>query len=332
MIKFLVNMRLRKTAFFSIIILALAGFWLMAPREPASLDIAFDDALLGDNMTAYLAAREARFDDIIPNLAKQIIWADAPQQKTPLSIIYIHGFSASAAEIRPVPDRLAATFGANLFYTRLRGHGRGSAAMNEATIAAWMHDMGEALAIGRRLGDKTIVIATSTGGTISAVAALDPMLSAHVKGYIFVSPNFGINNAFAGLLTWPLARHWVPLILGDTRQSTPRNALNARYWTTTYPTTAILPMAALVKAVMHADFSTVQTPALFYFSNQDQVVNPVNTIDIAKRWGGTATSITVTMGADDDVFSHVIAGDIVSPGQTEAATIAMQGWIKGLGE
>ena len=315
-----------------ILILLCASVWTLAPREPASLDIAFDEAVLGDDIPAYLATREARFDKITPNVAKQIIWADAPQQKTPLSIIYIHGFSASSAEIRPVPDQLAASLGANLFYTRLRGHGRGAAAMAEADVADWMHDIGEALAIGRRLGDKTIVISTSTGSTISAAAALDPALSAHVKGFIFVSPNFGINNPFAGLLTWPWARHWVPLILGDTRQSPPRNALNARYWTTTYPTTALLPMAALVKAVVNADVSAAQTPALFYFSHEDQVVDPAKTIDIAERWGTTATSITVTMGADDDEFSHVIAGDIVSPGQTKAATTAMLDWIKGLGE
>lgn len=324
-------MRLRKTAIFGGLILAFASIWVLTPRETAPLAITFDETLIGDNMTAYLATREARFNDITPNVGKQIIWARAPQQKTPLSLIYIHGFSASAEEIRPVPDRLATALGANLFYTRLRGHGRGSAAMDEATIADWMDDMGEALTIGRRLGEKTIVISSSTGGTISAVAALDPMLSAHIKGFIFVSPNFGINNPFAGLLTWPLAQHWVPLILGDTRQSTPRNALNARYWTTTYPTTALLPMAALVKAVVNADFGTAQIPALFYFSSDDQVVDPANTIDIASRWGGTATSITVTMGADDDEFSHVIAGDIVSPGQTEAATITMLDWINGLG-
>ena len=323
-------MRLRKTAIFGGLILAFVSIWVLTPRETAPLVIAFDETLIGDNMTAYLATREARFDDITPNVAKQIIWARAPQQKTPLSLIYIHGFSASAEEIRPVPDRLATALGANLFYTHLRGHGRGSAAMDEATIADWMDDMGEALAIGRRLGEKTIVISSSTGGTISAVAALDPMLSAHIKGFIFVSPNFGINNPFAGLLTWPLAQHWVPLILGDTRQSTSRNALNARYWTTTYPTTALLPMATLVKAVVNADFSTAQTPALFYFSTDDQVVDPANTINVASRWGDTATSITVTMGADDDEFSHVIAGDIVSPGQTEAATITMLDWINGL--
>ena len=324
-------MRLRKTAIFGGLILAFASIWVLTPRETAPLAITFDETLIGDNMSAYLATREARFDDITANVGKQIIWARAPQQKTPLSLIYIHGFSASAEEIRPVPDRLATALGANLFYTRLRGHGRGSAAMDEATIADWMDDMGEALDIGRRLGEKTIVISSSTGGTISAVAALDPMLSAHIKGFIFVSPNFGINNPFAGLLTWPLAQHWVPLILGDTRQSTPRNALNARYWTTTYPTTALLPMATLVKAVVNADFSTAQTPALFYFSTDDQVVDPANTINIASRWGDTATSITVTMGADDDEFSHVIAGDIVSPGQTEAATITMLDWINSLG-
>ncbi|WP_438997563.1 hypothetical protein [Candidatus Puniceispirillum sp.] len=91
-------------------------------------------------------------------------------------------------------------------------------------------------------------------------------------------------------------------------------------------------MAALVKAVTDADVSLAQTPALFYFSNDDQVVDPARTIDMANRWGGSATSITVTMGADDDVFSHVIAGDIVSPGQTDAAITAMHNWITRLAE
>ncbi|MDD4273595.1 MAG: hypothetical protein PHG14_07705 [Desulfobacter postgatei] len=38
--------------------------------------------------------------------------------------VYIHGFSATRKETAPLSDLVAKTLNANLFYTRLSGHGR----------------------------------------------------------------------------------------------------------------------------------------------------------------------------------------------------------------
>ena len=57
-----------------------------------------------DEVDAYLTARESAYPDIRPGLAKEVVWANpASRQKTPLAIVYIHGFSASKGEVRPSP-------------------------------------------------------------------------------------------------------------------------------------------------------------------------------------------------------------------------------------
>ena len=151
-----------------------------------------------------------------------------------------------------------------------------------------------------------------------------------VGGIIFISPNFGINKMAANLLTWPFARYWVPLVIGDWQRSEPRNDQHAQYWTTDYPTAALMPMAALVKAVDELDFADVAIPALFYYSPKDQVVIPTKIELFAKRWGGESKNIEVKLLPSDDAFSHVIAGDIISPGQTQNAIEHMLAWIRTL--
>ena len=304
---------------FAVVVAVPLGIWAFASREPAGLRAGFQAADMGADIPAYLAAREARFGDIIPGVEKRILWAGEAGVKTPLSVVYIHGFSATSEEIRPVPDRVAEGLGANLHFTRLAGHGRGSAAMAGPTVADWMDDVAEALEVGRRIGGKVLVIATSTGATLAAAAALDSELSRDIAGIVFVSPNFEVNNPLAFLLTWPGARWWGPFVGGENQSNTPRNERHGQYWTTTYPTVATLPMAAVVDAVTALDFSAVTIPALFYYSLEDLVVKPAATETFASGWGGPKRTMTVSMTPEDDIYSHIIAGDIVSPNQTARA-------------
>ena len=260
--------------------------FVFGPREPVRLSIGHDKIVIGDDIDAYLAMREGQFDDIIDGVEKQVIWAGEANVKTPLSIIYLHGFTASSKEIRPVPDWVAAALGANLYFTRFTGHGRQPSAMAGATVGRWMDDVGEAIKIGKQIGETVIIVATSTGGTLAAAAALDKAAMENIGGIIFVSPNFAINSRAANLLTWPFARQWVPLVIGTEQKGNPRNDLHARYWMMTYPTTALMPMAAIVAAVDRESYDDVDIPALFYYSRQDQVVAPEKTAAFALSWVG----------------------------------------------
>lgn len=308
-------------------VIAVGMLWCFGPREPASIEIDHSRIAIPDDIDTYLWAAEAHFGDIVPGTNKRILWFKTPEKKTPVSIVYIHGFSASSEELRPVPDRVAAALGANMYFTRLTGHGRGPEAMGEADVGRWMQDVGEALAIGRSIGEKVLIISTSTGATLAVAAALDEAAIENVEGLVLVSPNFGINSWASGLLTWPFARYWVPLIIGDSRDSEPRNALHARYWTITYPSTALLPMAALVETVKQEDFSGVKLPALFYYSIDDLVVDPADTSAFADGWGGAVTVRHPQLGDGDDKYAHIIAGDIVSPHQTDFAVDEILWWL-----
>ena len=314
-----------------ILLIVLGGAaWLFGPYENADLRTAFEPRKFGEGVQVYFESIESRYDDVTPGVEKRVVWASARKTRTPISVLYVHGFSATSQETRPVPDRIAASLGANLVYTRLRGHGRGADAMAEATVQDWMYDTAEGLAAARAVGDRVVVISTSTGGTLVAAALQDPALAEKVEAAIMVSPNFGINHPLAFTLTWPFARNIIRLVEGEYRKSAPGTEEQEEYWTYNYPTSSVVVMAALVKAVVGRDFSKVKVPTLFWFSDEDKVVRPDITHGITQRWGGRVTVNNVTVGPDDDPGSHVITGDIMSPSQTDIAVDGMLDWLAGV--
>lgn len=314
----------------ALLALVIAAGWLFLPREPVDDVVDFDPAGLPDDLDAYLAASEAGVDELVPGAEKRIVWADGAGERTEDVVVYLHGFSASAEEIRPVPDRVAGALGANLLFWRLSGHGRDGAAMAEPSAGDWIEDTAEALAVADRLGDRVTVISTSTGGTLSAIAAVHPALAGQIDRLVFVSPNFAIANPAARLVAWPGARLWAPVLAGADRQFTPVNAAHERFWTTSYPTVATVPLGALLRYTDTLDFSQAGQPALFVFSDEDRVVSPNATRRVAAAWGGPVSLAPQTVGPGDDPYAHVIAGDILSPGMTDGVVATILDWMAGL--
>ena len=290
----------------------------------------FDPEQFGPDIDAYFREKEARYPDIKPGTQKRVVWAHAPGTRTEWVVVYIHGFSATSEELRPVPDRIAEALGANLVFTRLTGHGRLPDAMAEASADAWTDDFAEAMAAARHVGDKVIIISNSTGGTIVTANSQDRTVMQGVKGLIFVAPNFGINNPLAPLLKWPLARYWLPWIGGQRRTFPARNPQHATYWTLDYPSIAVMPMVPLIDRANAMDHTTQTVPALFWFAEDDNIVLSSRTAKIAKAWGAPTTIVHPVLGPGDDFEHHVVAGDILSPGQTDTAVTGMLDWIKGL--
>ena len=306
-------------------------YWF-GPRETVNLKPQFEPRKFGEGVQVYFESVESAFDDIVPGVEKRVIWQDGfKEQRTPLSILYVHGFSASSEEIRPVPDMVADALGANLVYTRLQGHGRNGAAMAEGTASGWMQDMAEGLAAARAVGDRVVVISTSTGATLAAAAALDPELSRGVVGMVLISPNFGVQAAGSWIPSLPWARSWLPVLMGETRDVSGPDPEKNKYWSSSYPWEAVVPMSALVDTVFALDFTGALVPALFWFSDDDQVVRPDLAHEVAEDWGAPATVHTVSMGPGDDPQSHVIAGRLVSPGQTDVAVAGILQWVNDLG-
>lgn len=312
--------------------MATALLWPDRPIPPPR----FDPAALPEDLDGWLAAREGLLEDLTPGTGKRIVWAGPPGQITPLSLVYLHGFSATHREMHPVPERVAAALGANLYLARLAGHGQDGAALARATAEDWLTDLAEAMAIGGRIGSRIVVVGTSTGGSLALAGLGTPDLRAalphadRVAGLVLVSPNLRLRRAEARLLDLPLARHWGPWVAGAEVGFQPENDDHGRYWTTRYPTVATLPMARLMRAARAVDPAGIGVPLLLIQSPDDRVVDPGAALSMADRWGGTVERMEPRAGPGVDPHAHVPGGDILSPALTGPVSARISDWAGGL--
>lgn len=305
----------------------IALLFIFGPYEEVEMPEPFDHDRLEGGITPYIKAREAQAANLRRGNEMRVAWYGLEEVPTDLAIVYIHGFSASAEEIRPVPDLLGEALRANVVYTRLSGHGRDGAAMAEPTASDWLADTAEALTIGRAVGREVLILSTSMGGTLAALAATDPEMARDLKGVVLISPNFGINSPAAPLLSLPAARYCLPMLAGESRSFEPINDLQAQHWTTAYPSVAVFPMAALVRFAVRRDYSAVRVPALFYYAAEDGIVDAAKTDDVRARWGGPSAHVVPDLGDGVDPYAHVVAGDILSPANTDRATEVIMEWV-----
>ncbi|WP_372777914.1 alpha/beta hydrolase [Litorivivens sp.] len=305
----------------SIILLTIV--FVSGPRLESDIQLTTPE--LPESLEAYLRDSEARFSDITPGTEKTIVWAGEPETKTDYVVVYLHGFSATRQETAPVAERIAAALDANVYSTRFTGHGRDGNAMLEGSLSRWLNDTHEAMSIGRRLGEKIILLGVSTGGTAAAWAALND--SARLSVLVLMSPNFGPKDERSMILTWPWGKQIARLVLGPERNWTPHNEAHARYWTTRYPTDAILPMMAMVKTVHQEDLSTLKMPSLWIYSENDQVLN-VAKIDKAYAQVGSTIKKKIIINDSGDPNHHVLAGEILSPSTVTEVVEAVVAFVK----
>lgn len=277
---------------------------------------------------AWLVQREAGVPALRPGCAKRIVWAQAVETQTEWAVVYVHGFSATGEELRPLPDLVAQALGANLFFTRLDGHGQDGPAMGRATLAAWQSDIAEAFEIARVIGRRVLFIGCSTGCPLLTLALAGGEKAA---GCAMISPNFGLRHRVAQiLLDLPGARHYGHFIAGKERAFDVISPAHGQYWTTRYPTKAVYPMGEAVRKAHGAKLEQIATPILVALNDADQVINPARARQVMRRWGGPVTHVPLIQGPDDDAMGHVMAGDIFSPKQTAPLAQRIIAWAQAL--
>jgi len=308
--------------------LALVSVALLGPR--ARVDEArVREVEIPSDVESYLSRRESAVPELRDGDEKTVVWADpARREVTDVALVYIHGFSADRHEISPVAERVADSLGADLFLTRLSGHGQTSAAMGEATAEDWLQDTEEALDVAGRLGREIVVIGTSTGGTLALWAAGRERWRERLAAVVVISPNFGPRNRQAEMLLWPWGGALARVVQGPERCFEPVNAEQARHWTTCYPTRALVQMMALVEHVRSSDLARVRAPVLLLYSPADAVVDARATERLFPRLGSGRRELVAL--ESEDPSHHVIAGDIISPGSTDRAVAEILRFLRSL--
>ncbi|MDP3394822.1 carboxylesterase [Sediminibacterium sp.] len=214
-----------------------------------------------------------------PNNEARIVWAnDSSKQKTPYAIVYLHGFSASQEEGNPVHQNIAKEFGCNLYLARLSEHGIDTTdALINMTAESLFESAKEAYAIGKQLGEKVILMGTSTGGTLALqLAAMYP----EIAGLVLYSPNIAIKDPNAWLLNNPWGLQIARLVKGSNYMGVKKDhPLYEQYWNTKYRLEATVQLEELLETAMTKEhFTKVKQPllVLYYYKNekeQDPVVS-----------------------------------------------------------
>jgi pimeloyl-ACP methyl ester carboxylesterase len=244
-----------------------------------------------------------------PGCESKVLLEGARGERTELALVYLHGFSACPMETSPLVEQLGRELHANVYLPRLRGHGQDGAALGEATAQAWLEDTEQALAVGASLGRRVVVIGTSTGGTLALWFAAHRPDSMHAL--VLLSPNLGPKDHAAELLLLPWAGQVLPRLLGE-RSWVPKSEQQGRYWTTRYPSKALLPMMALVEATRRAPLHKIRVPVLALYNPADDVVDAQQIEGSLKAIpSGMVTMRPLAPLGDED--AHVLAGGILSP-------------------
>lgn len=223
-------------------------------------------------LETYIRNNEA-IHKLKPDNEARIVWAnDSLKQPTAYAIVYLHGFSASQEEGEPVHRNIAKEFGCNLYLSRLAEHGIDTTApMMNLTADEYWESAKQALSIGKQLGEKVILMATSTGGTNALqLAATYPN---DITALILLSPNIAINNDKAYLLN----NHWgfqlAKMITGDDYITAKDDRpIYKKYWYYRYPLQSTVQLQEMLETTMTKNtFEKVKQPVLMLYYYKDSV-------------------------------------------------------------
>ncbi len=276
----------------ALLLLILGGLWVLGPKPTVpqlNADIGSINLSL-EELESQIQEGEAAISSIKPDNEARIVWAEGYKyQKSPYSLVYLHGFSASQGEGDPVHRDFAKRYGCNLYLARLQSHGMDVAEpLMDLDAEKLLESAKQAIAIGNKIGERTLVMSTSTGGTLALyLAASHPDLA----GLICYSPNIDIKDASSEFLVKPWGLQIARLVMGGKYREYDASEDEQKYWNTRYRLESLVTLKSLVKASMKEDiFKKVTSPLLllyFYKSEteQDDVVSVPRMLEMYEQLG-----------------------------------------------
>lgn len=300
--------------YLSVFVLLAGAVYLLGPRvdRPVTDHPAPTVPQELEGIQEWVEKKEGAFSNIKPGNASVIHFADSVAAKTPYSFLYLHGFSASHEEGAPVHQKLAKTFGANLYLPRLAGHGlQEDETLLTFTGTSYLDSAREALEVAKVLGDSVVVMATSSGGTLALKLAQDPKIAA----LLLYSPNIEIADPTAKLLSRPWGLQLARAVKGGNYHlmQNPSEA-KKQFWSTKYRLEAITHLQRLMDVTMRSStFRKVELPVFmgYYYKNeleQDPVVSVPAMLKMFDRLGTPETK--KRKQAFPDANEHVLTSYI----------------------
>ncbi len=299
-----------------ILLLILAAVYFLGPRQKIPvLEAGLPELNIPiEELDRHVADREAEIDNIKPNNKASIFWADSIKQKTPYSIVYLHGYSASAEEGAPLHKEMAKRYGCNMYLPRLYGHGvRSDDVFADMTPEKLMNSAREAVAVGKILGEKVILLSCSTGGTLSFFIASE---NKEIHSLITYSPNFDLADKNSEHLIKPWGLQLARMMFGSKYREFEANEEVKKYWNNRYRLEGLISLKALVKSTMTPEtFQKISQPAFigYYYKNEEEC-DKIISIEKIKTLGKKLSTPDEQKRiiAFSNVGSHVINSQLFS--------------------
>lgn len=267
-----------------------------------------------DELEKYVANQENKHK-LKPDNEARIVWADSTKKKTEYSVIYLHGFSASQEEGNPVHRDFARKFGCNLYLARMADHGVDTVdQLLYLTPDRWWASSKEALAIGKSIGEKVIVMSTSTGSTLALMLAAE--YPQDVFALINMSPNIALNDSKAWIANNPWGLQVARLVFGGKSRILPKDSIVHRYWNDSYRLESVSQLQELLESKMNSEtFRKVNCPSLslYYYKNeqeQDPQVKVSAMLEMNKQLA-TPDNLKETV-AIPNAGAHVLGSPLIS--------------------
>lgn len=301
-----------------VVLLLLTIVYLLGPHPATPVyDAKLPDAPADLQQLSQYVSQLERVQKVKEDNEAKIVWNnDSMPAKTKYAIVYLHGFSASHEEGNPAHVTIAREMSANLYLSRLADHGVDTTEpFMQLTADRYWETCKQALAIGSKLGEKVILMATSTGGTNALqLAAAYPD---KIAGLILYSPNIAINDPNAWLLNNPWGLQIARLVKGSDYNITPdQRPIYKKYWYSKYRLEGAVALEELLETTMNEEtFKKIHQPTLVlcYYKDeehQDPVVK-VSAMKTMFEQLGTAAA-DKQMVELPNVGDHVLASPIKS--------------------
>ncbi len=309
------------------VLAVLFGLFIIGPEvETPDLETPLPEIQYDLNeLKDWIDSKEATFDNIKPDNASQLIFHDSVPQKTAYSVLYLHGFSASRTEGNPVHLNIAKALKANLYLPRLSDHGLiEEEPMLHFTAQRYLDSAKEALAVAKKIGEKVIVVSSSSGGTLSLILGNDPQITA----LLLFGPNVEIYNPDAKLLTLPWGLYIVRAVLASKYHIMDKiTEQKLNYWTTRYRLECTLHLQKLMETGMRPEIFRRITSAVFmgyYYKNEEEKDEVVSIPAMLKMFDelGTPNNKKQKM-AFPDAGDHVIGSYLTTSNYSQVEKVAL---------
>lgn len=309
-------MNLKRLTRYTFPFVLLTGIYFLGPQpeEPVFNSVLPKIPETASALEQFVADKEAQHN-LKPGNEAEIIWNDTTKTKTAYAVLYLHGFSASKREGDPVHKQFARAFNCNLYLARLADHGIDTTeTLLLFTADRVWESAKEALAIAKQLGEKVIIMGTSTGSTLALkLAATYPE---DVHALIHLSPNVAINNGAAFLLNDPWGLYIARAVMGGKYRVTDATEEHARYWNKQYRLEALTELQELIEETMIPEtFNRIVQPSLtlYYYkdeTSQDPEVKVSAMLAMHEQLGTPAGQKEAI--AIPDAGAHVIGSSMTS--------------------